>query len=76
MKNVKMAKVITMKIELNETYIMVLVTTVDPIVTPQAVYRMYELKGRVIESEESNVMPLPYALAHSYNQKRKFGIVH
>ena len=42
-QNVKMAKVITMKVELNKNHILDLVTTVDPIVTPKMVFSMYSL---------------------------------
>ena len=74
-QTVKLAKVITMKVELNKNRIMELVTTVDPIVTPEMAFRLYGLRGRIIKSEETNVMPLPFALAHSANLQRKLGII-
>lgn len=75
-QTVKMAKVITMKVELNKNHILDLVTTVDPIVTPKMVFSMYGLRGHIIKSEETNTMPLPFALAHSYNLQKKLGIIH
>ena len=69
-QNLKMAKVITMKVEMNSKYFMNIVTTVDPIVTPEMAFRMYGLKGRIIKSEETNVMPLPVALLHSANLQK------
>ena len=75
-QNVKMAKVITMKVELNKNHILDLVTTVNPITTPEMVFYMYGLRGRIIKSEETNTMPLPFALAHSFNLKKKLGIIH
>ena len=75
-QNVKMAKVITMEIKLNGEHILKIVTTVDPSVTPEIAYHMYGLRGHIIKSEETNVMPLPFALAHSYNLQKKIGIIH
>ena len=74
--NTTIAKVITMKVELKKNRILELVTTVDPIVTPEMAFRMYGLPGRIIKSEETNVMPLPFALAHSANLQRKLGCIH
>lgn len=75
MKNMKMAKVITMTVKLNNENILELVTTVDPIVTPEMAFRMYRLHGCIIKSEETNTMPLPFALVHSFNLQRELGIV-
>ena len=45
-QNEKMAKVITMKVELNSKYFMNIVTTVDPIVTAEMAFRMNLKKAR------------------------------
>ena len=71
----KMAKVITMKVELDKNRVMELVTTVDPIVTVEMVSRVYGLRGRIVKSEETNVMPLPFALDCAYRQRNMLGIV-
>ncbi len=71
----KMAKIISMKVELKNKNILDLVTTVDPIATPEMVFRMVGMPGRIIKSEETDIMPLPLALARSMKMQRKLGIV-
>ena len=74
-QTMKMAKVITMKVELDKNRIVELVTTVDPIVTVEMVFRVYGLRGRIVKSEETNVMPLSFALDCAYRQRNMLGIV-
>ena len=69
------AKVITLKIKMNNKYTMNVVTTVDPAVTPEMVCRMYGLRGKVVSAVTSEIMPLPFAMFHSYQLKVKLGIV-
>lgn len=69
------AKVITLKIKMNNKYSMNLVTTVDPAVTPEMVCRMYRLRGQVVSTITSEIMPLPFALYHSEKLKAKLGII-
>ena len=71
----KMAKVINMKVELKNKNILNLVTAVDPVVTPEMVFRMAGMPGRIIKSSETKTMPLPQALAHSMKLQRKLGII-
>lgn len=71
----KMAKVISMKVELKNKNILNLVTAVDPVVTTEMVFRMAGMPGRIIKSSETKIMPLPQALAHSMKLQRKLGIV-
>lgn len=70
-QTVKMAKVITMKVELNSKYFMKIVTTVDPIVTPEMAFCMYGVGGKIVSVETTNVMPLPLALFESRRQLEK-----
>ncbi len=72
----RMAKVITLKIKLNSKHLMKIVTTVDPSVTPEMVCSTYGIRGIMMSSEESNIMPLPFALNHSYNLQKQLGIIH
>ena len=71
----KMAKVITMNIKLNHKHMPKIVTTVDPIVTPEMACRMYGIRGQLVSSEVSNVMPLFTALDYSYKLQKKMGII-
>ncbi len=74
-QNVKMAKVITMKTLLNEEgYTILVVTTVDPSVTPEMAKFMYGIPGPIISSEETKSMPLTFALDYARRQREKFGI--
>ena len=73
-QTVKMAKVITMKVQIAENQMLVLVTTVDPAVTPEMTRVMYGIPGRVIKSEETNAMPLPFALGCACHQRKLLGI--
>ena len=75
MESMKMAKVITMNIKLNNNGVMNLVTTVDPSVTPEMFLSVYKVNGKLMKSETSMVMPLPYALAYSHSIMAKFGII-
>ena len=68
------AKVITMMIELNQNHTMNLVITVNPIITPEMVYRTFKLSGYIIGSEESDIMPLPYALEYASAVRSQLGI--
>ena len=72
----KMAKVITMNIKLNHKHMLKIVTTVDPIVTPEMACRMYGIHGKMVSSEVSNVMPLFTALDYSYKLQKEMGIIH
>ncbi len=72
--NAAMAKVITMKTMISSDCFILLVTTVDPIVTPEMVQVMYGIPGRIIHSEESNEMALPFALDYARRQRAKLGI--
>lgn len=74
--NAKMAKVVTLRIKLNKKREMRLVTTVDPSVTVEMILHVYGLRGTVLSSEESDIMPLPFAMNHSYNLQKQFGIIH
>ena len=67
------AKVITMTVKLNSKHTMILVTTVDPIITPEMVFYRYGLTGHIISSKESKVMPLPFALEYSSAERTKLG---
>ena len=71
----RMAKVITMNIKLDNNCVMKLVTTVDPSVTPEMFLSRYKGSGKLMKSETSMVMPLPYALAYSYDMMAKVGII-
>ncbi len=73
-QTVKMAKVITMKVQIAKDQLFTLVTTVDPIVTPEMTRAMYGISGRVIKSEETNAMPLPFALDCACHQRKLLGI--
>ena len=73
-QNAKMAKVITMKTKVNDNLFMNMVTTVDPIVTPEMAQLMYGVPGHIVKSEESNEMPLPFALDYARRQRAKLGI--
>ncbi len=75
MESMKMAKVITMNFKLNNNGVMNLVTTVDPSVTPVIFLSMYKVNGKLMKSETSKVMPLPYALAYSHSIMAKYGII-
>ena len=70
-----MAKVITMKVELDKNRVMQLVATVDPILPAEMAVSMFGLNGRIIKIEETNVMPLPFALDCAYRQRNMLGIV-
>ena len=72
----KMAKVITMNIKLNHKHMLKIVTTVDPVVTPEMACRMYGIRGELLSSEVSNIMPLFTALDYSYRLQKKMGIAH
>ena len=72
----KMAKVITMSIKLNRKHVMKIVTTVDPVVTPEMACSMYGIRGHLVNSEVSSIMPLPMALDYSYRLQKKLGIAH
>ena len=72
--NMTLAKVITMKTKVNNNLFIKMVTTVDPIVTPEMAQLMYGVPGRIIKSEESNEMPLPFALDYARRQRAKLGI--
>ncbi len=72
----KMAKVITMNIKLNHKHMLKIVTTVDPIVTPEMACRMYGIHGKMVSSEVSNVMPLFTALDYSYKLQKEMDIIH
>ena len=72
--NTALAKVITMKTKVNNNLFMQMVTTVDPIVTPEMAKLMYGVPGRIIKSEESNKMPLTFALDYARRQRAKLGI--
>ena len=74
--NARMAKVITLRIRLNSKHEMKIVTTVDPSMSPEMVCRSYGVRGIMISSEESNVMPLPFALNYSYRLQKQMGIIH
>ena len=71
----KMAKVITVNIKMNRKQTMTIVTAVDPIVTPEMVCRMAGIRGQLVSSEVSNIMPLPMALDYSRNMQKKIGII-
>ena len=73
-QTVKMAKVITMKVQISKDLLLNLVTTVDPIVTPEMTKKMYGIPGHVIHSEETSTMPLPFALNCAYHQRKLLGI--
>lgn len=73
-QNVKMAKVITLKIQSGASYEFDLVTTVDPIVTPEMTKAMFGITGRIIKKEETMIMPLPFALDCARRQRKALGI--
>ncbi len=75
-KSVKMAKVITMKALMHDGRMILTVSTVDPIVTPTMMKTMYGIPGQIINSEETEVMPLPFALYHASRQRDALGIQH
>ncbi len=75
-QNVKMAKVITVKTQISSDRMIVMVTTVDPIVTPEMAKAMYGIPGRIINSEETNTMPLVFALDCARRQRAKLGITN
>ncbi len=72
--NTTMAKVITMKTKVSKDLMYLMVTTVDPSVTPAMAKLMYGLPGSIISAEESNSMPLGFALDCSRRQREKLGI--
>lgn len=75
-QNVKMAKVITLKTQVSSDRMILVVTTVDPIVTPEMAKVMYGIPGRIIKREETNIMPLPFALNFACRQRAKLGITN
>ena len=70
----KKAKVITLKVKMSKNRFASLVVTVDPSVTPEMVYTLSGIRGKLIKSETSKTMPLPLALAHSFRLRMKLGI--
>lgn len=75
-QNVKMAKVITLKTQVSSDRMILVVTTVDPSVTPEMAKVMYGIPGRIIKREETNTMPLPFALDFACRQRAKLGITN
>ncbi len=69
-----MAKVITLKVKMGKNRVARLVVTVDPSVTPEMVYSISGIRGKLIKSETSKTMPLLLALAHSFRLRMKLGI--
>ena len=72
--NIALAKVITMETKINNNLFMKMVTTVDPSVTPEMAQLMYGVPGHITKSEESNEMPLTFALDYARRQRAKLGI--
>lgn len=73
--NDKMAKVITMSIKMNRKHVMKIVITVDPIITPEMACSMFGIRGQLVNSEVSYIMPLPLALNYSSMLQKKLGII-
>ena len=74
MKNVTMVKVMTLTLKISNMDLMKLVATVDPQVTSEMVLTMLNIDGIILETEETKVMPLPFALAYSHELRERFGI--
>ena len=75
-QNTTMAKVITMKAQIIKDEMLVLVTTVDPSMTPEWASVMYGIPGYIVSAEESCVMPLGFALDYARRQRAKLGITN
>lgn len=72
----KMAKVLTITThEDNKGLTMKLVATIDAQATPEHFFAEAGLLGKVKSFEVSMVMPLPYALQHSFMLQKKLGII-
>lgn len=74
-QNVKMAKVISLKVKLSKHRIMNIVTAVDPSVTPEQVYSMCGVGGKIVSAEVTKEMPLFMALFESQKQQKQLGII-
>lgn len=69
------AKVINMKVQVSKKKFANIVTAVDPSVTPELLYRVCGLRGKIVNVEETKPMPLPFALFQSFRMKVKLGII-
>ena len=76
MQNVTMAKVITMKTKTINNCTIVMVSTVDPSATPEMVRVKYGVPGFIISAEETDSMPLGFALDYFRRQREKLGITN
>ena len=74
--NMEMAKVITMKVLGIKKHMVILVTTVDPSVTPELVQRMYGIAGKILDSKETSAMPLHFACDYARRQREESGITN
>ena len=69
------AKVITMTIALNEQgHKLTIIIAVDPYVTPEMAKCLFGIPGSISSAEETNVMPLTFALDYAQRQCEKFEI--
>ena len=69
------AKVITLKVQMSKKKFANIVTAVDPSVTPELLYRVCGLRGKIVSAEETKAMLLPFALFQSFKTKVKLGII-
>ena len=69
------AKVINMKVQISKKKFVNIVTAANPIVTPEMIYKMFHLSGKIVSAEVSKEMPLLIALFHSHRLKVKLGII-
>ena len=74
MKNVPMAKVMTLTLKTNSKQLMNLVTTVDRSISHEMILTMLDIHGIILDVEETNPMLLPFALALSYQMCERLGI--